>query len=97
MADDFGLMDFDSPGVSPSPFTVVVSLSGAVDGEREGLVLDTSGSDVEVVTSAQPEEFAVTYTLQGSMNYTEYQMVSIVQPILVLLLCTYTTLTFSLP
>lgn len=76
IASMFGLEDFDSPQVAPGGnFTVVVTLRGAVDGGQEGLVFDADGTGVWVEEERQSESFIVSYTLQGSGNYTLYQMV----------------------
>lgn len=77
VAVSFSLVDFDSLGVTPrAQFTVVVTLSGAVDDQDEGILFDTSGTDVQVAPPTQPERFVTSYTLQGSDNYTMYQSVS---------------------
>ena len=72
-------MDFDSPGpLEGENFAVSVTFSQAVDGiEHEGLLFDTSGTEVtvEVTPPTELDRFTIVYTLQGSDNYTTYQSV----------------------
>lgn len=79
VAASFGLMDFDSAGYIPATnFTVVLNLTGAVDGmDYEGLLFDTAGTGIYLQVSPTPDFFSITYTLEGSNSYSAYQNVSI--------------------
>ena len=87
VAMSFGLMDFDTEMLPAVNFTVVLTLSDAVDGrEYEGLLFDTMGTGITFTVSPVSDEdpFTITYTLQGSNNYTDYQNVCNFVPLAVM-------------
>lgn len=77
MAETFVLADFDSEDVVAELFAVVVTLVDAVDGvEYERLLFDDTGTNIIVSLPYQESEFTISYTMEGSNNYSTYQDVS---------------------
>lgn len=79
IAEMFSLMDFDSPGAPSAPFTLLLTLTGAVDGVGyEGLTFNASGTNVTWrLYDQQPDVFTFSYVLEGSDSYATYQLVSV--------------------
>lgn len=75
VAEAFSLADLDSANTISMEFPVTVTLVNAVDRETyEGLLFDTTGTNVTVETTVQ--DFAISYSLEGSDTYSAYQNVS---------------------
>ena len=79
VAEAFVLADFDSEDTVDDLFDVVVTLVNAVDGgEYEGLLFDNTTEPNITISPPyhQENEFTISYTLEGSDNYSVYQNVS---------------------
>lgn len=72
IAGDITLFDYDSPDSPGTELTLTLTLTGALDGESEGVTVDTSGG---VTVQVSIEGHTQTYTLSNGTSYTQYQEV----------------------
>jgi len=73
IAANFNLIDFDSPDITSSSLTL--TLTGAVDEEWEGLMVETGGTGVEVSQIQGVPQYTQRYNLTGGTSFSEYQEV----------------------
>ena len=76
IAPEFSLRDYDSPDSLITSLTITLTLTHAIDGDSEGVIVSATGGMVytEQVTT---EEFTKEYTLTNGTSYSQYEEVHI--------------------
>ena len=75
IAENLTLTDFDSPDITSSPLTI--TLTGAVDEDWEGLMVEVGGTGVRVSPVQAVQQYTQQYVLNGSTSFSEYQQVGV--------------------
>ena len=75
IAENLTLTDFDSPDITSSPLTI--TLTGAVDEDWEGLMVEVGGTSVRVSPVEVVQQYTQQYVLNGSTSFSEYQQVGV--------------------
>ena len=73
VAENLTLTDFDSPDNTSSLLTI--TLTGAVDEDMEGLMVEVGGTGVTVSLVQGVRQYTQQYTLNGGTSFSEYQQV----------------------
>ena len=76
IAENLTLTDFDSSDITSSPLTI--TLTGAVDEDWEGLMVEVGGTGVRVSPVEAVQQYTQQYVLNGSTSFSEYQQVGVV-------------------
>ena len=75
IAENLTLTDFDSSDITSSPLTI--TLTGAVDEDWEGLMVEVGGTGVRVSPVEAVQQYTQQYVLNGSTSFSEYQQVGV--------------------
>ena len=75
IAENLTLTDFDSSDITSSLLTI--TLTGAVDEDWEGLMVEVGGTGVRVSPVEAVQQYTQQYVLNGSTSFSEYQQVGV--------------------
>ena len=75
LATDFTLRDYDSPDTPSTPHTLTLTLSQAVDGDSEGVMVDVGSGGVQFSELPSAAEFTKVYVLDNGTSFSDYQQV----------------------
>ena len=74
IATNFNLRDYDSPDIISGSLNFSLTLSHAIDGDTEGIMVTSTG-DVVMTEQGSTEEFTREYTLSNGTSYSQYEEV----------------------